>query len=226
VIDWFPDWSGDDVAIIASGPSTKTAGIEQLRGKCRIIAIKENIDLCWKWCDLCYGCDASWWRNRNWLKDFPRLKVSFEAKHEGIHRIDIDRHVDRILTETPGRLGSGGNSGFQAVNLAVQFGARRIMLVGFDMTDRSGLHWYGRNRGQNRSNPTEDNFRRWRAAFHATAPWFRDNGIEVVNASEHSAVTCFPRTTVEKALQRWHLTVSISDGIQEKPPLSPSPVPA
>ena len=42
-------------------------------------------------------------------------------------------------------IGGGGNSGFQALNLALQWGARKIILVGFDLTDENGLHWYGRN---------------------------------------------------------------------------------
>jgi hypothetical protein len=58
------------------------------------------------------------------------------------------------LQWTAGVVGGGGNSGFQAVNLAAQFGASRIILIGFDMTDRGGKHWYGRNHWPMSNNPT------------------------------------------------------------------------
>lgn len=90
-------------------------------------------------------------------------------------------------------VGSGGNSGFQALNLAVQFGARRILLVGFDMNDRGGVHWYGRNSWPMANNPDHNNFRRWIAAFEGAAPLLKSMGIEVVNLSPHSAIQCFPK---------------------------------
>ena len=39
---------------------------------------------------------------------------------------------NRMLFGETGTVGWGGNSGFQAINLALQFGAARLLLVGFD----------------------------------------------------------------------------------------------
>lgn len=117
--------------------------------------------------------------------------------HPDIKRIKINIDRDDILTGEVGLVGSGGNSGFQALNLAVQFGALRIALVGFDMTDRSGVHWYGRNRWNRANNPDHSNFRRWITAFDRAAPDLKNMGVEVVNCSPHSALTCFPKVSVE-----------------------------
>jgi hypothetical protein len=108
-------------------------------------------------------------------------------------------YSDDMVLE-PGTIGAGGNSGYQALNLAVQWGARKIILIGFDMTDRSGVHWYGRNRWIGANNPDQSNFKRWIAAFEKAAPVLRDMGVSVVNVSRDSALGCFPKMALDDAL--------------------------
>lgn len=100
-------------------------------------------------------------------------------------------------------MGGGGNSGFQALNLVIQWGARRIILIGFDMTDSSGVHWYGRNRWPQSSNPNTAAFRGWIATFERSVAVLREIGADVVNCSPHSALTCFPKMSIEEALAAW-----------------------
>lgn len=205
---WFPDWSGQAVAIVASGPSAKSAGIEKLRGRIKVVAIKENVDLC-PWADMVYGCDAAWWRNRLGLANYAGLKVSaagiLSSRYADIRIVKVETLADRPIFDPKGVLGAGGNSGFQVVNLLAQLGVKRQLLIGFDLHGRGGLHWYGRNNGTGRHNPTEDNFRRWQAAFAGSADEYRKRDIEIVNASPVSAIHCFPRRSVEKTLSGWGL---------------------
>lgn len=207
---WWQDWCGEACAIIASGPSAKAANVEQLRGRIKVFAIKESaVTLC-PWADVVYGCDLHWWIHRRGLPTFNGLKLAW---HDGVSqrfpdvkRIVIkDKMLDRLLTDQPGVVGSGGNSGFQALNIAVQFGAARILLVGFDMHGNGGLHWYGRNNWAKGNNPSESNFRRWRKALEGSAPVLADLGIEVLNASPLSALKTFRRATVAEALEMWGL---------------------
>lgn len=203
-----PDWSGEVCAIIASGPSAKQANIDALRGRAKVLAIKENVELC-PWADAVYGCDGAWWQHRSGLPKFTGQKFAWDRhvcdRYPDLIRVRIeDKKCDLLLTHEPLSIGSGGNSGFQALNLAVQFGTRRIILVGFDMTDRPGAHWYGRNLWAGANNPTEDNFRRWRAAFAAAEPVFKDIGCDVVNVSPFSELKCFRRSTIESALLEWN----------------------
>jgi hypothetical protein len=85
----------------------------------------------------------------------------------------------------------------------VQFGVKGVMLIGFDMTDKHGQHWYGANNGPGRTNPDEDNFKRWRQAFVQSAVVLDRLGVEVVYASPKGALTCFPKAGVEETLTRW-----------------------
>ncbi len=204
-IDGWPDWIGEKVAILASGPSTKKTDIAALRGKARVIAIKQNFDLC-PWADLVYGCDAPWWRFRRGLPEYKGLKVTWsgaklneypQIKTIGIAMGQAERFSQTLEFDSVGTLGGGGNSGFQALNLAIQLGARDILLVGFDMCDRGGTHWYGRNNWAGANNPTDENFRRWLPPFERAAPILQKRGVQVFNASSRSALKCFPFATVE-----------------------------
>lgn len=110
-----------------------------------------------------------------------------------------------MLFEEPGRIGFGGNSGFQALNIAVQFGAVRVLLIGFDMHAARGMHWYGMNTGKDMRNPLDTNFVRWRKALSKQSHVLRGMGIEVINASPDSALTCFEQKSVEETLSNWSL---------------------
>ncbi|MGO1079949.1 hypothetical protein [Inquilinus sp. CA228] len=116
-----------------------------------------------------------------------------------VHKVELASGVDRILVEEPGRIGHGGNSGFQALNLAIQFGARRIALIGFDMRLDRGLHWHGPH-GRDLHNPNEAALMRWRRAFAAAAQDLAALGVTVVNCSPVSALTCFPAGSIEDVL--------------------------
>jgi hypothetical protein len=205
--EW-PDWSGQTAAVIASGPSLKRSDVELLRGRARVLAIKKNSELA-PWADAVYGCDYPWWRSVRGLPDFKGLRMAYApraCKEFGCRPVLIPNHAssDALRFEEVGSVGGGGNSGFQALNLAVQFGATRILLLGFDCQDKGGAaHWYGRNSWANGSNPSESNFKRWRKAFAKAAEQLNDRGVEVINASPASEIKGFRKAAVAEALEQW-----------------------
>ncbi len=211
---WWPNWKGQYGAIIACGPSAKKADLSQLKGKVRIIAIKQAFDLC-PWADVVYGCDYPWWEYRRGLREFKGLKICFDdrARAEyGVVKINVreclkqprgqTRYSDEIILDEPGVVGGGGNSGFQSLNLAAQFGLKGILLVGFDA---SGDHFYGRNNWARANNPDEGHFRRWRAAFNGGCATLRQTGIDVVNASLQSSITAFRKASIQDTIRDWGL---------------------
>lgn len=204
----WPDWTGQDVAIVASGPSTKGANVSLLKGRMRVLAIKKNIEIV-PFADVVYGCDGPWWRSVRGLPEFKGLKLAYDTSvcdEFGLQRVTIpDVKSDELLFGTTGTVGAAGNSGFQALNLALQFGAKRILLVGFDMHGRSGEHWYGRNNWNAANNPTPDNYRRWVRCFENAAPKISDMGAEVINAAAFSDLKRFKKMTIEQALNHWRL---------------------
>lgn len=200
---WWPDWLGECAVIVASGDSTKKSKVEQTQDRIHVLAVKKNIELL-PWAEVCYGCDEAWWKMNDGLPKYRGLKMAHGptlfARYPEMKRVTI-KDQDKMLTEEPMTVGSGGNSGFQALNLAVQFGATSIALVGFDM---KGEHWYGRNKPP-MNNPAESNFKRWLRGFEAAVPGLKKLGVEVVNCSLESRITCFPKMTLTDTLREWGL---------------------
>lgn len=201
---WFPDWSGQTCVIVASGPSAATAEIEQARGRARVIAVNQSWRLA-PWADALYGCDFNWWHLNKGVPEFDGLKISQDAKctkhFRDVRIIECDRAYDRKEELLPrGLTGWGGNSGFQAVSIAAQFGPpKKIILVGFDMTLDGGIHWHGKHpKGLN--NPQPQHVHRWREVLDAAAPTLSSIGVTVVNASMISALKAYPKMPLEEAL--------------------------
>lgn len=93
----------------------------------------------------------------------------------------------------------GGNSGYQAINLAFLFGITRVILVGFDMKkDGSKVHFFGNHPYHLKNGgPTETTISQWVNNFIKLAADLREEGVEVINATRETALTCFNRQNLE-----------------------------
>lgn len=171
------------------------ADLEAVRGRARVIAIKSA----WRrvpFADVLYGLDRGWWIANKGVPEFAGLKVSpapTACTMYGLRRVTL-KPVANIVSGPVGVLGcglriGGGHSGFQAINLAVQFGARRIVLMGFDMTLARGSHWTDDMRGV--AKPDAKRIEGWRIAMDDAAPQFVRLGVEVINATPGSALTAY-----------------------------------
>jgi len=197
-------WPGATVVILASGPSLTVADCTRVQAWRdgdirRAIAINTTFRMA-PWADALYGCDARWWqlyhaevertfRGALWSQDEL-------AKRLGVNHIRSENA--RGLGKKPGVIHQGGNSGYQAVNLAYQAGAKRIVLLGFDMRDHGTKthHHADHPTGLN----TQPNYAQWIADFNLMARELRGEGVDVVNATPGSALTCFPMAKLEDAL--------------------------
>lgn len=112
-------------------------------------------------------------------------------------------NLHELVFEPAGRIGWGGNGGFHALNIVCQFGAKKIILVGYDMTLREGSHWHGKH-GDGLNNPRQGNVDRWRATLDAQAPTLAKRGIEVVIGSPGSALTAYRKLDLLEALDEFH----------------------
>lgn len=206
---WWPDWRGECVAIVAGGPSVKGMDLSILRDRVHVIAIKTSVDLI-PWAEVCYGCDAAWWLDRKGLPKFRGVKIAHgtqaTSKYGDIRRVEVKMQTDGLLTEQPMVLGNGGNSGHQALNLAVQFGATDIILIGYDAgADPNHLHWYGRNKWPNASNPAGTNFARWIKGFELARKDLDRMGVTVINASPDTRLKCFCKVPLAEVMAEWGL---------------------
>lgn len=63
-----------------------------------------------------------------------------------------------------------------------------------------GAHWHGRH-GAGLNNPKQASVDKWRAQLDAQAPIFERMGVEVLNASPHSALTAYRRVDFLEAIR-------------------------
>lgn len=153
------------------------------------------------WADALYACDLAWWD-----RHIDEVRQSFAgeswtqtpeaARRHGLRF--IDGRPGRGLSKERGVIHQGGNSGYQAIGLAVDQGAERIVLLGFDMQDTGGrTHWHGDHpQGLRNASP----FASWIGKFGQLAVDLQRDGIAVLNATRETALTCFERAPLEKAL--------------------------
>lgn len=158
------------------------------------------------WSEVLYACDGHWWRAWKGVPDFLGVKICSAgnevARQRDLCKVTVVAECNDMLADEPGVLGFGGNSGFQALNLAVQFGANRIALVGFDMHTGAGVHWHGSHVEQ-LTNPTDANFTKWRQVLDKAATQLKALGVEVVNTSSVSALTAYEKIPLGDVLERW-----------------------
>lgn len=201
--DWWPGWGGETIVIVASGPSAGNEKLEKLEGRCKIIAINQSWQLV-PFADILYGCDWDWWHRYKGVPNFKGMKVSIDKaackKYPDIKRMYVEKKNDQLELIKPGHTGWAGNSGFHAFNLAVQQLPEKIILVGFDMTIKHGIHWHGSHqKGMN--NPREGNIKRWIRAMDATAEIVAAMNIRVINTSMVSMLSGFEKMPLSEAME-------------------------
>ena len=200
--DWWPDWRGETVVIAASGPSQRREDIEFASARAKVVAINNT----WKIApaaDVLYACDNSWWQcqepgyGQHAIREFCGLLVSGSSHTTQVHRI-AHREVSEAVYGV--NLGDGGNSSYQAINIAVLWGASRILLTGVDCM-RPGEHWHGpHSTAAPLANSRQSTMNKWQKAFGQIAPLLAARGVEVVNCTRVTALTAFPIAKLENVL--------------------------
>lgn len=109
----------------------------------------------------------------------------------------LHNHGAAGLCEKTNGLMTGQNSGFQAINLAVLAGAKRIVLLGYDMkTAGAKSHWFGDHPIQTAPSV----FSAMINNFPSLVKPLAKLGVEVLNCTPGSALECFPKRALESVL--------------------------
>lgn len=165
--------------------------------------------------EVLYACDNSWWQLHQECKGFTGDRWSCHeqdpnprevhgndkrdlAKAYGINLVR-GREGHEFSTD-PAFIRYGENAGFQALNLALLFGAMKIVLVGFDMRHVDGrAHFFGDHPDCLRNSP-DDVYRKFAKIMDAAAQKLSSK-VSIINATPGSALTAFEARDLESALQ-------------------------
>lgn len=185
-------WHGFDVVCIASGPSATADDVETVRiwrhaaDSRRVVVVNTTYQIA-PWADVLFAMDHKWWTHpdhRLPVRDFGGDKFSCSMSAAGVVKMQPPfQHF--------------GNSGAAAISLAYVFGARRILLLGYDAQRTGGrVHHHG-DHPKGLGNAGSMN--KWPAQFQRCAAYV---GVPVINCSRATALTCFPRGDLETELER------------------------
>lgn len=191
-------WEGETVGVIASGPSLERWQCDALTERHRTIAVNSSF----QWAPRAaavYGCDGSWWQRYH--QEVPEQSQKWTQDKAAAARLGL-LHVSgtngKGLNTRTAHVNTGQNSGYQAIGLAYQFGAKRIILIGFDMKKTGGkAHFFGDHpQGLRNAEGVE----RWVVHFGRLAKDLEHEGIEVLNCTIDTALECFTRADLRDVL--------------------------
>lgn len=193
MIAWTPD--NPNVLIVATGPSLTREDAERWSEGRNVIAVNTAYD---GWCEphLVYACDLQWWDvHEATTRNYWRWTTSDEAAAKyGLQH--IPGHYDPPAFDTTSEaIAYGGNSGFQALNLAYALGMRDAVLLGFDCGQQPGgaSHCHGEHPSAC-DNPRP--YKKWLDHWRKAAPEIAAAGMTVRNATRGGALECFERVTL------------------------------
>lgn len=184
-------WPGETVFVVGGGPSLRGFDAACLVGR-HVVAVNNAWELV-PAAQVVHFADAIWHRwNGERLANFTGRYVTTVARQLADDpRVCVLEKTGREGIEfDPAKL-RGHNSGHQALNLAVHFGAARIVLLGFDMkTAADGSFQY--HAEHRRPSVAHDYELRMIPEMRTTVAPLAEHGIEVLNATPGSALDCFP----------------------------------
>lgn len=160
------------------------------------------------WIDIVFFGDGGFFlKHQEALSKFSGLKVSCSPKTNDVNwikHLPRDKSHSRGLTSNPKKVSWNGNSGSAAINLAAHTGAKRIILLGFDMKvdDIGKQHWhdiYGRFASRNERKKGMP-FHRHLRGFPEMAKDAKRMGVEILNACPDSKIECFRKVAVKELL--------------------------
>lgn len=198
-------WEGSRVIVAASGPSLTTE-VAAICGGEKVLAVNDAVRLFPK-AEVLYSCDAAWWEFNKFMPEFRGERWTSHSISPKNSKTAFDKRTDMKIIEGKNGIGFsrdpkfihyGNNSGFQAVNLAILFGAIEIVLVGFDMKKKENkTHFFGEHTAPLRATHS---FTSWINNFSEAAK--RLNSVRIINSTPDSALKCFPYIPLEVALGR------------------------
>ncbi len=192
-----PIWKGETVYLIGGGPSLRGFEWNKLKGK-KTIAINKAVEF-YPNADVLYWTDG---RVYTWLKkDIDLFKgLKYTLRPNSKNDITTLKRGKKIgIDWSSDSLAHNNNSGGAAINLAIHLGAKRIILLGYDLGNNGkDSHFHN---GYPVNSTGENIYKnQFMPAFEAIAADIKGKGIQIFNACPKSKLNTFKKITVEESL--------------------------
>ena len=184
-----------DVYTGKSTPEAYSPYLERIH-KQHVIAVNVAYKI-GNWIDaVFFGDPSTWQEDKANLIQFKGLRVTCANELNNDTRLkwlQRDTRKKHGISNNPEMVAWNSNSGAACINLAVHFGVKRIILLGFDMNTDAGKNQHWHKFYSTKQTQLESTFRRHLVGFPIIKQDLDALGIEIINANPDSAITAFPR---------------------------------
>lgn len=182
--------AGRTVWVLASGPSLTAADVALVQAsrasRGDLVIVTNTTTRLAPWADVLFAHDLKW-------------IAAHHAEIAAATGLIVSMSGQRLpppVASAKGVIPAYKNAGVCAISLALWAGAARVICLGLDcQPDAAGnKHWHGQH-----PDGLGDalSLISWPERFAKVADEAKDKGIPVINASRATALTCFPRVTLE-----------------------------
>lgn len=193
--------------------------VDYCRGKAKVYGVSDAYRMA-PWLDVVYSADHRWWVSTPVGRKEPNYVATSRLRAQ---RVTCDPGTAqlfglRYVPHSPGKGRApnghvrGCHSGEEAINLVANDGAKRIVLLGFDMGATGNGHWFGDHpetvsfpgphgtitEPMNTTN--REQFLEWCAEMAYLAKDLKREGIEVINCTRKTWLNCFPCASILETL--------------------------
>lgn len=172
-----------------------------MRGKCKTVAVNNAYKIA-SFADALVALDTDWW-GTNWkdeeLRNFKGLKFATDPDVRdrfGAHW--VHGCIKPGLSFDWDDVCVGADSGYYAIAIAVLLGAKKIILLGYDMGHGADgkTHFFGDHPSNLRNNSPYHLF----IERYETIPrWCAENDVQIFNSSRQTRLGCFNKANVRDA---------------------------
>lgn len=162
------------VAVLCTGQSLTQADVDLCRKHCdKVVAVSDAFYMA-PWADALVSYDKAWWKAH---------KPDYSGPKYHCHASEIEGM--QMFEPRP------GNSGTLGLSVAMKMKPSRVILLGADC---QGTHFFGKHTKTGLRHTSATQFRTMTRQFAAFSK------SPIVNCSPVSALTCFPKMSLEEAL--------------------------
>ncbi len=191
------DWASDTAFVLCTGPSLTPEDVRVAeRSGCFIVGVNDAYRIAGG-AHAIYAADVDWWRVHYQRVAMHNAMLFSCSQWPGVRHVDAGKGYP-FSVKPP--FGTGGNSGYQAIQLAAWFGFRRVVLLGFDMGygPIGPKHFFGDHPSAcNRSSDYDE----WIERLRVQLPAIERSGVTVINASRQTREDVFTKMSLEDAIR-------------------------
>ena len=179
---------------IASGESLTQKDVDYCKGKGEVYVVSDVYKLA-PWADVLYSADEQWWDYHEGAQSFKGEKWTCSLPASQKYDLNyIKYNAQAIWSYDDDVIATGGNSGFQCLNLAELHGADRIILLGYDMGYTHKKHFFGEHPARISTNSNYDD---WLRRLKKAKPFIK---AEVINCTVSSRIDFFEKANLRDVI--------------------------